>query len=64
MAAMTAGESSSSARSSDSSGIVAKQLRIPFILLVLCFTAWGAAAKNTDKKVGLIRGKIEMYNFH
>ena len=63
MAAMTAGESSSSARSSDSSGIVAKQLRIPFILLVLCFTAWGAAANLTDILVGVFRGIFDMSNF-
>lgn len=38
-------------------------LRTPFILLVLCFTAWGAAANLTDVIVGVFRGIFEMSNF-
>jgi FHS family L-fucose permease-like MFS transporter len=46
----------------DSGRIVAKHLRIPFILLVLCFTAWGAAANLTDILVGVFRGIFDMSN--
>jgi MFS transporter, FHS family, L-fucose permease len=46
-----------------SKGVVAPQLRIPFILLVLCFTAWGAAANLTDVLVGVFRGIFDMSNF-
>jgi FHS family L-fucose permease-like MFS transporter len=38
-------------------------LRIPFILLVLCFTAWGVAANLTDILVGVFRGIFDMSNF-
>jgi MFS transporter, FHS family, L-fucose permease len=62
MAALAGNESSSSAGSSQS-GIVSKRLRIPFILLVLCFTAWGAAANLTDILVGVFRGIFDMSNF-
>ena len=34
-----------------------------FILLVLCFTAWGAAANLTDVLVGVFRGIFDMSNF-
>ena len=47
----------------DNAGIVAKHLRVPFILLVLCFTAWGAAANLTDILVGVFRGIFDMSNF-
>jgi MFS transporter, FHS family, L-fucose permease len=63
MAALAGNESSSSAESSQSAGIVSKRLRIPFILLVLCFTAWGAAANLTDILVGVFRGIFNMSNF-
>ena len=36
---------------------------LPFILLVLCFTAWGAAANLTDILVGVFRGIFDMSNF-
>lgn len=49
--------------SPESARIVAKHLRIPFILLVLCFTAWGAAANLTDILVGVFRGIFDMSNF-
>ncbi len=42
---------------------VPRDLRIPFILLVLCFTAWGAAANLTDILVGVFRGIFDMSNF-
>lgn len=44
-------------------GLVAKHLRMPFILLILCFTAWGAAANLTDVLVGVFRGIFDMSNF-
>ena len=46
-----------------SNGIVAPHLRTAFILLVLCFTAWGAAANLTDVLVGVFRGIFDMSNF-
>ncbi len=42
---------------------VPKSLRAPFILLLLCFTAWGAAANLTDVLVGVFRGIFDMSNF-
>lgn len=36
---------------------------VPFILLILCFTAWGAAANLTDILVGVFRGIFDMSNF-
>ncbi|HKJ52960.1 MAG TPA: L-fucose:H+ symporter permease [Gammaproteobacteria bacterium] len=47
----------------ESARIVAVPMRIPFILLVLCFTAWGAAANLTDILVGVFRGIFDMSNF-
>ncbi|MFV0359205.1 L-fucose:H+ symporter permease [Tropicimonas sp.] len=41
---------------------VPKSLRVPFVLLVLCFTAWGAAANLTDILVGVFRGIFDMTN--
>jgi FHS family L-fucose permease-like MFS transporter len=49
--------------STSSEGFVARELRIPFILLVLCFTAWGVAANLTDILVGVFRGIFDMSNF-
>jgi FHS family L-fucose permease-like MFS transporter len=49
--------------SSNSGRVVSKELLIPFILLVLCFTAWGAAANLTDILVGVFRGIFDMSNF-
>ncbi|MGB3829651.1 MAG: L-fucose:H+ symporter permease, partial [Ornithinimicrobium sp.] len=43
--------------------LVARHLRIPFILLVLCFASWGAAANLTDILVGVFRGIFDMSNF-
>lgn len=42
---------------------VPPELRLPFALLVLCFTAWGAAANLTDVLVGVFRGIFSMSNF-
>ncbi|RMB58918.1 L-fucose:H+ symporter permease [Tessaracoccus antarcticus] len=36
---------------------------VPFILLILCFAAWGAAANLTDVLVGVFRGIFDMTNF-
>jgi FHS family L-fucose permease-like MFS transporter len=44
-------------------GLVAPRLRVPFVLLVLCFAAWGAAANLTDVLVGVFRSIFDMSNF-
>ena len=36
---------------------------IPFVLLVLCFAAWGSAANLTDVLVGVFRSIFDMSNF-
>ena len=36
---------------------------IPFVLLILCFAAWGAAANLTDVLVGVFRSIFDMSNF-
>ncbi|WP_151526677.1 L-fucose:H+ symporter permease [Serinicoccus kebangsaanensis] len=46
-----------------SAPLVAQHLRVPFILLVLCFAAWGMAANLTDILVGVFRGIFSMSNF-
>jgi FHS family L-fucose permease-like MFS transporter len=38
-------------------------LKVPFILLVTCFAAWGAAANLTDVLVGVFRHIFTMSNF-
>lgn len=38
-------------------------LKVPFILLVLCFAAWGSAANLTDVLVGVFRSIFDMSNF-
>ncbi len=38
-------------------------LTIPFILLILCFAAWGSAANLTDVLVSVFRGIFDMSNF-
>lgn len=43
--------------------LVARHLLVPFILLVSCFAAWGAAANLTDVLVGVFRGIFDMSNF-
>lgn len=40
--------------------LVLRQLRIPFILLLLCFAAWGTAANLTDVLVGVFRSIFTM----
>ncbi|MGB3256656.1 MAG: L-fucose:H+ symporter permease [Ornithinimicrobium sp.] len=45
------------------SRIVEKHLVLPFVLLVLCFAAWGIAANLTDILVGVFRGIFDMTNF-
>ncbi|WP_324651124.1 L-fucose:H+ symporter permease [Georgenia sp. H159] len=46
-----------------SAPLVARNLRVPFILLILCFAAWGMAANLTDILVGVFRGIFDMSNF-
>jgi MFS transporter, FHS family, L-fucose permease len=46
-----------------SAPLVARDLRVPFILLILCFAAWGMAANLTDILVGVFRGIFDMSNF-
>ncbi len=38
-------------------------LAIPFVLLILCFAAWGSAANLTDVLVGVFRSSFDMSNF-
>ena len=38
-------------------------LKIPFVLLVLCFAAWGSAANLTDVLVSVFRSIFDMSNF-
>src|SRR3954470_4674488 len=44
-------------------GLVYPGLTVPFILLVTCFAAWGAAANLTDVLVGVFRHIFTMSNF-
>ena len=43
--------------------LVSRELRVPFVLLILCFAAWGAAANLTDILVGVFRSIFDMSNF-
>jgi len=43
--------------------LVYPKLTIPFILLILCFAAWGSAANLTDVLVGVFRLIFDMSNF-
>jgi MFS transporter, FHS family, L-fucose permease len=43
--------------------LVYPRLTIPFILLLLCFAAWGSAANLTDVLVGVFRSIFVMSNF-
>src|ERR671921_429248 len=43
--------------------LVYPRLGIPFVLLVLCFAAWGSAANLTDVLVGVFRTIFSMSNF-
>ncbi len=43
--------------------LVDRELVVPFVLLVSCFAAWGAAANLTDILVGVFRGIFDMSNF-
>ena len=45
------------------SQLVERSLLVPFILLVCCFAAWGAAANLTDILVGVFRSIFDMSNF-
>jgi MFS transporter, FHS family, L-fucose permease len=44
-------------------GLVYPRLKIPFILLIACFAAWGSAANLTDVLVGVFRSIFTMTNF-
>jgi MFS transporter, FHS family, L-fucose permease len=43
-------------------GLVYPGLVIPFVLLILCFAGWGAAANLTDVVVGVFRSIFDMSN--
>jgi MFS transporter, FHS family, L-fucose permease len=43
--------------------LVYSTLKLPFMLLILCFAAWGAAANLTDVLVGVFRQIFTMSNF-
>ena len=42
--------------------LVFRHLKVPFILLVLCFAAWGSAANLTDIQVKVFRGIFQLSN--
>jgi FHS family L-fucose permease-like MFS transporter len=44
-------------------GLVYPGLKVPFILVVACFAAWGSAANLTDVLVGVFRHIFDMSNF-
>src|SRR5919107_2772057 len=44
-------------------GLVHPGFAIPFVLLILCFAAWGSAANLTDVLVGVFRTIFDMSNF-
>jgi FHS family L-fucose permease-like MFS transporter len=44
-------------------GLVYPGLTVPFVLLILCFAAWGSAANLTDVLVGVFRHIFTMSNF-
>src|SRR3954452_7207067 len=44
-------------------GLVYPGLKVPFILLITCFAAWGSAANLTDVLVGVFRHIFNMSNF-
>ncbi|MCU1671047.1 MAG: fucP [Blastococcus sp.] len=44
-------------------GLVYPGLTVPFVLVVTCFAAWGAAANLTDVLVGVFRHIFSMTNF-
>jgi MFS transporter, FHS family, L-fucose permease len=59
---------SASAVSAESHGpekarLVYPRLTVPFVLLILCFAAWGSAANLTDVLVGVFRSIFDMSNF-
>lgn len=64
-------ETNGGSRDHDSDGVkapgrapvVPRSLLVPFILLLCCFAAWGAAANLTDVLVGVFRGIFDMSNF-
>lgn len=43
--------------------LVYPKLAVPFVLLILCFAAWGSAANLTDVLVGVFRTIFAMSNF-
>jgi FHS family L-fucose permease-like MFS transporter len=59
-------EAASSAVQSEGRGgkarLVYPKLGVPFVLLILCFAAWGAAANLTDVLVGVFRTIFDMSN--
>ncbi len=60
---MTTDVNGSTARPTGRNRLVERDLLVPFILLILCFAAWGAAANLTDILVGVFRGIFDMTNF-
>ena len=63
MASTTTPPTATDARPASGTRMVHSHLKIPFVLLVLCFAAWGAAANLTDVLVSVFRGIFDMSNF-
>src|SRR5689334_10728092 len=57
MASISATQAAGKAR------LVYPKLTVPFVLLILCFAAWGSAANLTDVLVGVFRTVFTMSNF-
>lgn len=60
---MTTGSAAPPAQEAPKAPLVSRELRVPFVLLILCFAAWGAAANLTDILVGVFRSIFDMSNF-
>ena len=63
MASTTTRPGATDARPASGRRMLHPHLKIPFVLLVLCFAAWGAAANLTDVLVSVFRGIFDMSNF-
>jgi FHS family L-fucose permease-like MFS transporter len=63
MASTSTHRGATDARAASGQRLLHPGLKVPFVLLVLCFAAWGTAANLTDVLVGVFRGIFAMSNF-